>query len=323
MRTGKGNREVNVKPRPLGPDGFPLPSDFDGPHADVRGCIDLHMHSTCSDGAFEPEYLVRWAHRLGLKAIALTDHDTMRGVRRAMNEGAKLGIEVIPGCEISVAYSQGTFHLLAYFIEPENTAFTAKLDEIAENRHKRNRKIVGKLAEFGMPVTYEEIREEAGEAVTGRPHIARVLLKRGYVKSTQEAFDQWLGDGKPCYFEKETFGPREAIEHVRKCGGVPVMAHPLWLNRENVDDLEKYLGELRNMGLLGVECIYSDHPPEFRAQCIEIAKRLGLVVTGGADFHGGVTKPEVSLGSGAGGGFKVPAELLDGLRRALQLSMHG
>ncbi|MBP9893532.1 MAG: PHP domain-containing protein [Planctomycetes bacterium] len=316
MRTGKGNREVNVKPRPLGPDGFPLPSDFDGPHADVRGCIDLHMHSTCSDGAFEPEFLVRWAHKLGLKTIALTDHDTMRGVRRAMDEGVKLGVEVIPGCEISVAYSQGTFHLLAYFVPPENATFTAKLDEIAENRHKRNKKIVAKLAEFGMPVTYDEIREEAGEAVTGRPHIARVLLKRGYVKSTQEAFDKWLGDGKPCYFEKETFGPREAIEHVRKCGGVPVMAHPLWLNRESIEDLEKYLGELRDMGLLGVECVYSDHPPEFRAQCIEIANRLGLVVTGGADFHGGVTKPEVSLGSGAGGGFKVPAELLDRLREA-------
>lgn len=316
MRSGKGNREVNVKPRPMGADGFPLPSDFDGPPADVHGCIDLHMHSTCSDGAFEPEFLVRWAHKLGLQAIALTDHDTMRGVRRAIDEGAKLGIEVIPGCEISVAYSQGTFHLLAYFIAPENTVFTAKLDEIAENRHKRNKKIVGKLAEFGMPVTYEEIREEAGEAVTGRPHIARVLLKRGYVKSTQEAFDQWLGDGKPCYFEKETFGPREAIEHVRKCGGVPVMAHPLWLNRENLADLEKYLAELRDMGLMGVECVYSDHPPEFRAGCIEIAKRLGLVVTGGADFHGGVTKPEVSLGSGAGGGFKVPADLLQGLKES-------
>lgn len=316
MRTGKGNREVNVQPRPLGPDGFPLPSDFDGPHADVRGCIDLHMHSNCSDGAFEPEFLVRWALKLGLKAIALTDHDTMRGVRRAIDEGAKLGIEVIPGCEISVAYSQGTFHLLAYFIPPENTAFTAKLDEIAENRHKRNKKIVARLAEYGMPVTYDEIREEAGEAVTGRPHIARVLLKRGYVKSTQEAFDQWLGDGKPCYFEKETFGPREAIEHVRKSGGVPVMAHPLWLNRESIEDLETYLGELRDMGLMGVECIYSDHPPEFRAQCIGIAQRLGLVVTGGADFHGGVTKPEVSLGSGAGGGFSIPAALLDRLRAA-------
>lgn len=316
MRSGKGNREVNVQPRPLGPDGFPLPGDYDGPAADVRGCIDLHMHSTFSDGAFAPEFLVRWAHHLGLAAISLTDHDTMKGVRQAMDEGVRLGVEVIPGCEISVAYSKGTFHLLAYFVSPENTAFTARLDEIAENRHKRNRKIVAKLAEHGMPVTYEEIREEAGEAVTGRPHIARVLLKRGYVKSTQEAFDLWLGDGKPCYFEKETFGPHEAIEHVRRCGGVPVIAHPLWLNHPSLADLEAYLAELKAMGLLGVECIYSDHPPEFRQACVEIARRLGLVVTGGADFHGGVTKPEVSMGTGAGGGFRVEADLLGPLRAA-------
>ncbi|GIK51528.1 MAG: PHP domain-containing protein [Planctomycetaceae bacterium] len=313
---GRGNREVQVKPKPPGPDGFPLPSDFDGPPANVSGCIDLHMHSTCSDGAFEPEFLVRWAAKLGLKAIALTDHDTMKGVRRAMTEGARLGIEVIPGCEISVAYSQGTFHLLAYFVEPENRQFTDRLDEIAHNRHARNQKIVAKLGEFGMAVTYGEIRAEAGEAVTGRPHIARVLLKRGYVKSIQEAFDLWLGDDRPCYFEKETFGPREAIEHVRRCGGVPVMAHPYWLNRKNVQDLEVYLAELKDLGLMGVECVYSDHSSEFQRQCIEIAHRLGLVVTGGADFHGGVTKPEVSLGSGPGGGFKVPAELLEGLKRA-------
>jgi len=318
---GKGNRVANVNPKPPGPEGFPLPGDFDGPPAaDLTGCIDLHMHSVNSDGFFEPEFLVRWAKHLKLRAISLTDHDTMRGVRRAMDEGKRLGVEVIPGCEISVAYSGGTFHLLAYGVPPEHAEFTNRLDEIANNRHKRNKKIVASLAEHGMPVTYEEIREEAGEGVVGRPHIARVLIKRGYVSDNKEAFDKWLGEGRPCYFEKETFGPREAIEHVRRCGGVPVMAHPFWLNRLSLSDLESYLAELKGFGLMGVECVYSDHAPDFRAQSAEIATRLGLIVTGGADFHGGATKPEVTLGHGAGGGFKVPGDLLDGLKLAIAQS---
>ncbi|MCC6572910.1 MAG: PHP domain-containing protein [Planctomycetes bacterium] len=313
----KGNRSVGGYVPTIGADGFPEPSTFDGPPAaNIKGCIDLHMHSTCSDGAYDPEWLVRWASKLGLRAIALTDHDTMKGVPRAQAEGKKLGVEVIPGTEISVAYSGGTFHLLSYFVEPTHVAFTARLEDIANKRHARNQRIVTKLAENGMHLTYDEIRAEAGEGVVGRPHIARVLVKRGYVKELQEAFDKWLGDGKPCFMEKETFGPRQAIEHVRSCGGVPVMAHPYWLLRPSIEDLEKYLTELRGYGLMGVECVYSDHPPEFRAAVETIARKLGLVITGGADFHGGLTKPEVTLGHGPGGGFKIPADLLDPLFKA-------
>ncbi len=318
---GKGNRNVGAYRVALGPEGFPVPSNFDGPAAaGVAGCIDLHMHSSFSDGAHEPQWLVRWAKHLGLRAIALTDHDTMKGVPAAMAEGARLGVEVIPGTEISVAYSGGTFHLLAYFVDPADRTFTGKLEEIAQKRHARNQRIVARLAEHGMNVSYDEIRAEAGEGVVGRPHIARVLLKHGFVRELQEAFDKWLGDGKPCFFDKETFGPQQAIEHVRACGGVPVMAHPYWLNRPDLADLDKYLAELKSYGLMGVECVYSDHPAEFRDACVAIAGRLGLVVTGGADFHGGITKPEVTMGHGPGGGFKIDAKLLDPLYRARDLA---
>lgn len=295
---------------------FPAPSDHNGPHGDVRGCIDLHMHSTCSDGEQEPEYLVEWAAKLGLQAMALTDHDTCKGVARAVEAGKRLGVEIIPGIEISVSFSGGTFHLLGYFVDYQNQAFTQKLEALVQSRYDRNRKIVAALAEHGMPVSEAELQEEAGEAVIGRPHIARVLIKKGFVGEFREAFDRWIGEGKPCYFEKEKFGPRDAIALVRSAGGVPVVAHPLWLGLPSIEALDETMGELKSQGLMGMECVYSDHDQEYTRACREIATKHGLIVTGGSDYHGGNTKPEVTLGHGPGGGFRIPPELLEGLRWA-------
>lgn len=300
---------------------FPPPSDFNGPHAaSLAGCVDLHMHSCLSDGANTPEYLVEWAADLGLKAISLTDHDTTRGIKQAIRRGHELGVEVIPGVEISVKLSGGTFHLLAYYYNPDDTAFEATLREIAAKRETRNRKIVQALTEHGMPITYEEVLQEAGEAVVGRPHIAAVLERKGYVASRQEAFDKWIADDAPCYFEKDTFGPEQALRFVREHKAVPVIAHPIWLNRGGLDKTEEYLKQLKAWGLLGLEAIYPDHDEVWTAGLIEIAQRLGLVVTGGSDYHGGRTKPQVTLGHGEGGGFKVPATVLDGLQAARKVA---
>ncbi|MCB9933437.1 MAG: PHP domain-containing protein [Planctomycetes bacterium] len=276
------------------------------------------MHSRHSDGACEPDYLVEWAAALGLKAISLTDHDTTRGIKRAIQRGRELGVEVIPGVEISVKLNGGTFHLLAYHYDPDDAGFEATLREIADKRESRNRKIVQSLTEHGMPITYDEVLEEAGEAVVGRPHIAAVLERKGWVASRQEAFDKWIADDGPCYFEKDTFGPEEALKFVRKHKAVPVIAHPIWLNRGGLDKTEEYLKQLKAWGLLGLEAIYPDHDQVWTAGLIEIAQRLGLIVTGGSDFHGGRTKPHTTLGHGEGGGFRVPATVLEGLQAARQ-----
>jgi predicted metal-dependent phosphoesterase TrpH len=282
------------------------------------------MHSTCSDGAYEPEFLVDWAAHLGLTAIALTDHDTTNGVRRAQARGREVGVEVIPACEITVAFSGGTFHLLGFFVDVENQAFNDQMAAQVASRNERNRKIVQALCDHGMPVTHEELAAEAGEAVVGRPHIAHVMIRKGYVREFREAFDVWLGDGKPCFFNKEDFSPRDAIGLVLQAGGVPVLAHPRWLNFKDMGKLEEYIVELKGYGLAGLEVIYSDHEDSFQTTLKGIAKRHGLLITGGSDFHGGgVVKPEVTLGHGPGGGFHVPGELLGLLRAAASACIGG
>lgn len=297
---------------------FPAPSSHKGPPADVAGCIDLHMHSRCSDGEQQPEYLVEWAATLGQKAISLTDHDTTRGVKRAIETGKRLGVEVIPGCEISVKLSGGTFHLLAYGYDPDDEAFDARLREIADKRESRNRNILDALAKLGMPMTYDELAEQAGEAVIGRPHIAALMVRKGYVSTEKEAFDKWIANDGPAYFEKDTFGPQEALRFVREHHAVPVLAHPFWLNRGSLAATEDYLREMKGHGLMGIEVIYPDHDAQWTQGLLDIAKRLGFIVTGGSDYHGGKTKPHTTLGHGEGGGFKVPAALLDSLRAANQ-----
>jgi len=317
--TALGLPAISQPSSPAPTQSFPAPSTHLGPHyPDLRGCIDLHMHSTCSDGALEPEYLVEWAAHLGLRAIALTDHDTTRGVRRAQARGAQLGVEVIPACEITVAFSGGTFHLLGFYVDVDNVAFNERMAAQVRSRNERNALIVKALGEHGMHITHEELAAEAGEAVVGRPHIAHVMIRKGYVREFREAFDYWLGDGKPCFFNKEDFSPKDAIELVLHAGGVPVLAHPRWLNFKDMAKLEAYLVELKGYGLRGVEVIYSDHEDSLQAALKDIAKRHDLLITGGSDFHGGgVVKPEVTLGHGPGGGFHVPGELLGPLKAAV------
>lgn len=294
---------------------FPGPSTANGIEiADLTGCIDLHMHSTFSDGSQEPEYLVAWAASLGLKAIALTDHDNCNGIERALAAGKKHGVEVIPGLEISVDFSGGTFHLLGYFVDYHDKEFLATLAELVKSRDERNVKIVASLVEHGCDITLDELREEAGEAAVGRPHIAKILVRKGRFETTQQAFDELLASGKPCYFERLRFSAEDSIKLVLKAGGVPVIAHPYWLKLASIEALDKYIGELAGYGLRGMECIYSEHSAVFTEAAKQIAAKYGLIVTGGSDYHGGLVKPDVTLGHGKGGGFKIPGELLAGLK---------
>lgn len=275
--------------------------------------IDLHAHTTASDGSLTPAGLVALAGRLGLRAIAITDHDTVEGVAEGLAAGAAAGVEVVPGIELSVDYPHGEFHLLGYYLRYDEPAFRARLHWLQENRMNRNAVMVRRMNELGFAVTLEEIEAESGGGQVGRPHMARALLRKGYVASVQEAFDRYLADGRPLHVPKVKLLPGEAIRLVHEAGGLAVLAHPKYIEY-GPEELAAEVGRLRSLGLDGLECYYSQHTEVETALYLQLAARYGLLITGGSDFHG-VSKPEVPLGvvfRGAG----APDELLTRLRAA-------
>jgi predicted metal-dependent phosphoesterase TrpH len=279
-----------ILPCPVPPTGWP---------ADTLGAvIDLHVHSTCSDGSETPERVVELAAAAGCTAMALTDHDGLDGVTRARARADDLGIGFVAGCEISCAFSPGTMHVLCYFVEPGDGPLQAELERLRLDRSSRNERLLARLAELGLPVSLEEVQATAGSSVIGRPHFAAVLVNNGAATSIQDAFDRLLGKGTPGYVSKTRIDADAAISAARGSSAAAVLAHPLSLGLE-MSGLERVLEELATLGLVGVECYYSRYSVEQRAQLATIAKRLGLVATGGSDFHGAF-KPDLSVGTGTG-----------------------
>lgn len=272
---------------------------------------DLHMHSTHSDGTLSPRQLVTTAIEKGLCAIAVTDHDTFSGVAEAQAAGAEMGVRVISGVEISVEYGSKTVHMLGYCFDAGVEKLRTGLDQILAGRNARNVKIVRKLNELGMAVTLEEIEDEAGGTVVGRPHIANVLIRRGYVKERQEAFDKYLAKGAAAYEERLKFSPVDAVGMIRKAGGVAVLAHPKYVPLQPAEDIEAVVKTLVDAGLGGIECHYSTHTPEETARYLELAEKYNLIVTGGTDFHG-ANKPDIQMGRGLGN-LRVPLSCADAL----------
>lgn len=272
--------------------------------------IDLHTHSTASDGSMRPAELVRYAREAGLAAIALTDHDSMGGVEEAIEEGKKTGVEVVAGVEIGVEFKP-EMHMLGYFFGDSYENIREVLEELRQNREKRNPQIVEKLNEMGFAITMEEVREAAGGNVIGRPHIAKVLVDKGYAASVSEVFDKYLSAGRPAYFKKDRLTPGQGMQEILKAGGVPVLAHPLYLERD-WDQLDELLAQLKQEGLKGLEVYYTDHSEEDIIQYRRLAEKHGLVMTGGSDFHGSF-KPDIDLGKGRGN-LRVPYELLEKLK---------
>lgn len=272
--------------------------------------IDMHTHTTASDGSMTPAGIVEYAKAEGLSAIAITDHDTMNGIQEAKNVGAAIGIEVIPGVEIGVEF-QPEMHMLGYFFNEDYESLQKVLNRLRENREERNPKIIKKLNELGFDISYEEVVKAANGSVVGRPHIAKVLMDKGYVESIADAFDKYLASGKPAYFKKDKLTPKEGIEEIVKAGGLPVLAHPMYLNKD-LNELCELLTELKNYGLAGVEVYYSQQNDELIKEYEKLANRLGLCMTGGSDFHGRF-KPDVKLGF-AYGEKRIPYELLEKLR---------
>ncbi|HEY3323967.1 MAG TPA: PHP domain-containing protein [Planctomycetota bacterium] len=288
--------------------------------------VDLHCHSTASDGRWTQHQLVSHAARIGLKALALTDHDTLAGLPTFHQAGRELGLETVSGVEISTKYTKGTMHMLGLFVEP-NDSFRAFLKELADGRKIRNPQIITKLNALGLTITMAEVEREAGlsdndagggaiDKSVGRPHIASVLVSKGYVRNKQEAFEKYLAKGQPAYVSRFVASPEDSIGHIHAAGGLAILAHPPYLGA--ADDAEMYaiVGDLKSKGLDGIEVLYSTHTAEQQALCARLAQKYDLVPSGGSDFHGepGTTGKMIELGYGFGGSLNVPYSVLAGLK---------
>ena len=272
--------------------------------------IDLHVHSTCSDGSETPETVVDLAVTAGCTAMALTDHDGLAGVVRAGERAASLGIGFVPGCEISCAFSPGTMHALAYFVEPGEGPLQSELERLRRDRSDRNTRLLQRLKDLGLPITWGEVDAAAGSSVIGRPHFASVLVANGAAASIQDAFDRLLAKGTPGYVPKARIDAAALIAVATGSGAAVVLAHPLSLGLD-APGLDHVLDELSAAGLVGMECYYGRYSPEERAGLSGMAKRHDLVATGGSDFHG-TFKPDISVGMGTGD-LDVPDAVLTGL----------
>ncbi len=269
--------------------------------------IDLHTHSTASDGTLTPTELVLAANDLKLCAVALTDHDTIGGIEEACSAAAPCPLTFVPGVEISASVDKGALHIVGLFIDHKNGPLIRVLDEAVKRRRVRNEKVVRRLAELGTPVEMAELRQEAGEGVLGKPHFARVMVKKGYVKNVRAAFRNYLARGGTAYFPKQRMDRREAVAIIREAGGVPVLAHPdqTYLKGDQLDDLVR---ELTDCGLGAIETRCSGYSASDIRQYRMLAEKYGLAESGGSDFHGGV-KSGIALGTGPGK-LRVPDEFL-------------
>ena len=290
--------------------------------------IDLHAHTTVSDGGDEPAELVRKAKAAGLDAIAVTDHDNDAGCSEAVATGGELGVEVVRGVEISCDVedlsergfsprARPTMHLLGYFIPDGDNPLSQALADLQYHRANRNQIIVERLNELGIPVTFEEVEREAGGpgSQIGRPHFAAVLVRHGAVDDYQSAFDTYLAKGAKAYIGRKLFKPVDAVELMISAGAVPVFAHPFTLNLE-LAELERFTDELVEAGLRGIEGYHGDWSLEAQAPLRDLGAERGLVVSGGSDYHGDM-RPDRSLPGGKHG-VKVPVEVLDELKSVAQ-----
>ncbi len=273
--------------------------------------IDLHTHSTASDGSFTPSEVVQMAHDAGLNALALTDHDTVAGLEEALRAGEAAGIEIVPGCELSVYSPAAKMHILGLWLPVHPAGLVDALDELNRHRHERNVVIVDKLQKLGMDITYEEVQERAGEGSVGRPHIAGILFDKGYVTSVQESFTRFLGPKGKAYVPKKVLSAVEAVTLLKNEGATVMMAHP-FLNGLNLDQVATECIRLRECGLDGFEAYYSEHSPSQQQALLNLAERLEMQVSGGSDFHGS-PKPKIRLGVGKGG-LNIPDHVLDTLK---------
>lgn len=273
--------------------------------------IDLHTHSTESDGTLTPQELMEHAREIGLSAIALTDHDSIQGIAKARPVAESLGLELVPGIELSTDYNGKEIHILGYYIDEKNPEFLARLKDFVDGRDKRNEKMAGLLRQEGFDLTLEGIYEEYPDSVITRAHFSRYLVDHGFVKDRETVFAKYLGDNCRCYVPREKITPFEAIKLIQMGGGLAFFAHPV-LCHMNHDRLRSFIGDLKNAGLAGMEAIYSMNTPGDEANMKKLAHEFDLLISGGSDFHGS-NKPYIRLGSGKGNLY-IPYDVLAGIK---------
>jgi len=278
--------------------------------------IDLHLHSTASDGRFSPEEIVRRAVALGLTTMALADHDSVDGVAPALETAKKFPqLRFIPAVEVSTDVPSGEVHILGYFIDYTSHELKAALAGFRNSREGRAKGMIAKLADLGVHIDWQRVQELAGDGSVGRPHVALAMLEKGYVASIKEAFDKYIARDGPAYVEREKMTPVEAVALIVRTNGLPVMAHPF-----TVTDPEAMVGELKTAGLVGIEAYYDGYTADENVRLVNLAKRHNLIVTGGSDYHGLDDSREVMMGD-----VDVPVESVEQLialaeERALKLT---
>jgi predicted metal-dependent phosphoesterase TrpH len=271
--------------------------------------IDLHSHTNQSDGTYSPAELIAEARRVGVRTLAITDHDTFAGYDQARAHAREAGVELLCGIEVSTKLDGQTAHLLGYFLgDGDLTELRQWLLEMQKSRRERNLRLVVRLRELGIEITLEEAQAR-GRGETGRPHFAQILVEKGYVATVQQAFDEFLGESAKGYVDRLEPQFAEGVERIRKAGGIASLAHPVRLK----DDFAAMLPAMREAGLNAIEAYHSDHRPEDTETFLALAAQYGMRVTGGSDFHGSV-KPGLELGTGRGGNLRIPEDLVERLR---------
>lgn len=274
--------------------------------------IDLHLHSTASDGLLSPAAVMAEAHRRGVRVVALTDHDTMDGVAEARKAAAELGLTLIAGIELNTDSPAGEVHVLGYYVDEDDAGFQQLLASRRRGRAERTVRIVERLQRLGYDISFADVQRIAGDGALARPHVARALTEAGYVADMKEAFDRYLHRGGPAYVKRESFSPREAIDAIVAAGGVPVLAHPGRIKDDSV------IEELVADGLQGLECYYPEHDAEQTERYVAFAAEHDLVVTGGTDFHGPDSHHEKRIGA-----VSAPADVVQRLlERRRRLATH-
>lgn len=276
--------------------------------------VDLHTHSTASDGSYTPTELIDYAHEKGLASIAVTDHDTVAGLDEAIAAGSKYDdLEVIPGIEFSTVNEGKDVHVVGLYIDYKSPIFTKRLEEFRNSRIERNKKMCQKLTEAGLPMDYDELISAFEGSVLTRAHYAAYMLEKGYIKSRQEAFDRYIGDNCPCFVPRENVTPELAVEIILEAGGVPVLAHPVLYHLSN-EKLDTLVARMKAAGLMGIEAIYCTYSASDEREIKALAKKYDLLISGGSDFHG-ANKKDLDLAVGYGKLF-VPEEVRDNIYNA-------
>lgn len=271
--------------------------------------VDLHTHSTASDGTLTPAGLVELAYKTGLSAVALTDHDTVAGIEEAIN--TSFPIEVIPGIELSAGYGNGDIHILGLYIDHTSELLKKMAHDMVEEREWRNYEMCKRLREGGVDISVEKLRNGNNDMVLTRGHFARYMIDHGYSKDKADAFKHYLGVDTPYFVKRRYLSPEECVRLILDCGGTPVLAHPIIYNLPAAE-LEALVARLKKAGLAGIEAIYSTYTNQDEEIVRSLAHRHSLLLTGGSDFHG-ANKPEISIGSGMGN-LKIPYSLLEKIK---------